>query len=147
MRLEQIIESGVSALSYELVAVEYVPRQGNSMLRVYIDSPDGITLEDCEKASRQLSALLDVEDPISGRFTLEVSSPGIDRPLVKPAHFEKYCGERVKVSTHNLHLGRKRFTGQLTEVSETGIVVEVDGEAYDLPFTDINNARLSPQWS
>ena len=147
MGLEQIVESGVSALGYELVAVEFVPQQGNSLLRVYIDSPDGITVDDCAKTSRQVSTLLDVEDPISGRFTLEVSSPGIDRPLVKPEHFEKYCGERVKVTTHNLHLGRKRFTGQLTEVNETGIVVEVDGEAYDLPFTDINNARLAPEWS
>ena len=147
MRLEQIVESGVSALGYELVAVEFVPQQGNSLLRVYIDSPDGITVDDCAKTSRQVSTLLDVEDPIPGRFTLEVSSPGINRPLVKPEHFEKYCGERVKVTTHNLHLGRKRFTGQLTEVNETGIVVEVDGEAYDLPFTDINNARLAPEWS
>ena len=147
MRIEQIVESGANALGYELVAVEYVPQRKNSLLRVYIDSPEGITLDDCEKVSRQISALLDVEDPIKGHYMLEVSSPGIDRPLVKPEHFEKFCGERVKVTTHGMYLGRKRFTGQLTEVTETGIVVEVDGEAYDLPFDDINSAKLSPEWS
>ncbi len=146
MGLEQIVESGASALGYELVAVEYVPQRKNSLLRVYIDHPEGITLEDCEKVSRQISALLDVEDPIKGHYMLEVSSPGIDRPLVKPEHFEKFCGERVKVTTHTMHLGRKRFTGQLTEVDGAGIVVEVDGEAYDLPFDDINTAKLSPVW-
>ena len=146
MRIEQIVESSVTALGYELVAVEYVPQRQNSLLRVYIDSPKGIQVDDCAKVSRQLSALLDVEDPIKGHYMLEVSSPGTDRPLVKPAHFEKFCGERVKVTTHGMHLGRKRFTGQLTEVNETGIVVEVDGEAYDLPFDDINMAKLLPEW-
>jgi len=146
MRIEQIVESGVNTLGYELVAVEYVPQRGNSLLRVYIDSPDGITVDDCAKVSRQISAQLDVEDPIKGQYMLEVSSPGTDRPLVKSEHFEKFCGERVKVTTHGMHLGRKRFTGQLTEVNEAGIVVEVDGEAYDLPFDDINTAKLSPDW-
>ena len=146
MRIEEIVETGASALGYELVAVEYLPQRKNSLLRVYIDSPNGITLDDCEKVSRQISALLDVEDPIKGHYMLEVSSPGVERPLVKPEHFEKFCGERVKVTTYGMHLGRKRFTGQLTHVTELGIVVEVDGEAYDLPFDDINTAKLSPEW-
>ena len=147
MRIEQIVESVASTLGYEVVKVDFVPQQKSSILRVYIDSENGIQIEDCEKVSRQISAVMDVEDPIAGHYTLEVSSPGIDRPLVKPEHFERFCGQRVKVSTHNLYLGRKRFTGQLTQVNDAGIVVEVDGEAYDLPFNDINNAKLCPQWS
>ena len=147
MRIEQIVESVTSDMGYELVKVDYVPQRKNSILRIYIDSETGIQIEDCEKVSRQLSAVLEIEDPIAGSYTLEVSSPGIDRPLVKPEHFERFCGQRVKVSTHNLYLGRKRFTGQLTEVNDAGIVVEVDGEAYDLPFDDINNAKLCPLWT
>lgn len=147
MRIEQIVESVTSDLGYELVKVDYVPQRKNSILRIYIDSESGIGIEDCETVSRQLGTVLEIEDPISGSYTLEVSSPGIDRPLVKPEHFERFCGQRVKVSTHNLYLGRKRFTGELTQVNDTGIVVEVDGEAYDLPFDDINSAKLSPQWS
>ena len=146
LRIERIVETATTTLGYELVTVEYVPQRKNSILRVYIDSEKGITLEDCEKVSRQISALLEVEDPIAGHYTLEVSSPGIDRPLVKVEHFKKFCGQKVKVTTHNLHLGRKRFTGQLTHVNDAGIVVEVDGEAYDLPFDDINNAKLCPDW-
>lgn len=147
MRIEQIVESVTSDLGYELVKVDYLPQRKNSILRIYIDSESGIGIEDCETVSRQLGTVLEIEDPISGSYTLEVSSPGIDRPLVKPEHFERFCGQRVKVSTHNLYLGRKRFTGELTQVNDTGIVVEVDGEAYDLPFDDINSAKLSPQWS
>lgn len=147
LRVEQIVESVVSTLGYEVVKVEFVPQHKNSILRVYIDSENGIKVEDCEKVSRQISAVMDVEDPIAGHYTLEVSSPGIDRPLVKPEHFKKFCGRRVKVLTHNLNLGRKRFTGQLTQVNDAGIVVEVDGEAYDLSFDDINNAKLCPEWT
>ncbi len=147
LNIEQIVESVAVSLGYEVVKVEFVPQKKSSILRVYIDSEEGITIEDCEKVSRQISAVMDVEDPIASRYTLEVSSPGIYRPLVKPEHFERFCGQRVKVSTHNLYLGRKRFAGQLTEVSDTGIVVEVDGEAYDLPFNDINDAKLFPEWT
>ena len=146
MRIEQIVESVTTTLGYEVVKIDFVPQQKNSILRIYIDSENGIQIEDCEKVSRQISAVLEVEDPIAGHYTLEVSSPGIDRPLVKPEHFERFCGQRVKVLTHTMYLGRKRFTGQLTQVTDTGIVVEVDGEAYDLPFDDINNAKLSPEW-
>ena len=147
LRLEQIVESVAATLGYEIVKVDFVPQQKNSILRIYIDSENGIQIEDCEKFSRQISAVLEVEDPIAGHYTLEVSSPGIDRPLVKPEHFERFCGQRVKVSTHTMYLGRKRFTGQMTEVNDAGIVVEVDGEAYDLPFDDINNAKLCPEWT
>ena len=90
-------------------------------------------MDDCEQVSRNVSAYLDVEDPISGQYTLEVSSPGIDRPLVKPEHFQRFVGERVKVKLMSHHMGRKRFTGQLVAAQdqdddEAGIVVEVDGE-------------------
>lgn len=147
MKIEQIVESVAGRLGYEVVKVEFVPQQKNSILRVYIDSENGIQIRDCEKVSRQISAVMEVEDPIAGHYTLEVSSPGIDRPLVKPAHFQRFCGHRVKVSTRNMYLGRKRFTGKLTEVNDAGIVVEVDGEAYELPFNDINNAKLCPEWT
>ena len=91
---------------------------------------------------RQISAIFDVEDPIKGEYTLEVSSPGLERPLAKPAHFLRFIGSKVKVQTKTLHLGRRRFTGPLTEATEESCCIEVDGEVYELPYHDIDKANL-----
>jgi len=110
--IHELLEPGADALGYELVAVELTGGD-TSIVRVYIDTPNGVTVTDCSKASRQFSAILDVEDPISNRYTLEVSSPGMDRPLAKPAHFQKVVGEEVKIKMTTLVDGRRRFTGQV----------------------------------
>ncbi|MCL4165453.1 UNVERIFIED_CONTAM: hypothetical protein GTU68_006161 [Idotea baltica] len=115
-----------------------------SILRIYIDSDAGITVTDCAKASRQFSAILDVADPISNRYTLEVSSPGMDRPLAKPQHFIDIVGSEVKIKMATLVNGRRRFTGELVEANETFAVVEVDGEQTELPYVDMDRARLVP---
>jgi len=139
-----LLEPSVAALGFELVSVELVGSGNDRTLRVYIDHPDGITVDDCADVSRQVSAVLDVEDPISGAYVLEVSSPGLDRPLVKPADFERFAGSLVKVRTHEPVLGRKNFTGLLSEAAGDNVVVEVDGEPYEISLANIERARLVP---
>jgi len=115
---------------------------------VFIDSPQGITVDDCADASRQISAILDVEDPISGSYTLEVSSPGLDRPLVNPEDFRKRLGEMIKVKLRRPDpTGRRIFTGKLVEAkADRAIVIEVDSERHELAFESIERARLVPKF-
>jgi len=134
----------VGNLGYELWEIEYAPRAGGGLLRLYIDSPDGISLEDCEKVSRAVSAVLDEADPIPNEYTLEVSSPGLDRVLRTQDHFARFAGERVKVEMIQLINGRKRFQGRLQKVGESEITLETDGGEVSLPIEDIHRARLIP---
>lgn len=144
--LRERIASGVRALGFELVDVELKGGRQHQMLRVYIDSPQGITVDDCAQVSRQLSAVLDVEDPFPGAYTLEVSSPGLDRPLVTPADFRRFQGEMIKVKLLRPLAGdRRNFTGRLLATHEDRITIDVDGEQVDLPFDAFERARLVPQ--
>ena len=141
--IRQLLEPVVEDMGYELVMVEMTGSpSGGQVLRTYIDAPGGILLEDCEQVSRQVSAILDVEDPIKGEYTLEVSSPGIDRPLVKPEHFQRFQGNQVKVVMREARLGRRRFTGFLAEAGPECVVVEVDGEPYELDYQTMEKANL-----
>ena len=144
--IDQLLQPGAEALGYELVAVE-LSGGDTSIVRIYIDAPNGVTIDDCAKASRQFSAILDVEDPISNRYTLEVSSPGLDRPLAKPEHFKEVIGENVKIRMATLVNGRRRFTGELVEANDDFAVVEVDGEQTELPYEDMDKARLVPEYN
>jgi ribosome maturation factor RimP len=133
-------------LGYEFVGVEYLPAGSRTVLRLYIDSSHGITLEDCEQVSRQVSAVLDVEDPIPGHFTLEVSSPGIDRPLFTPEHFRRFAGETVRIRVGTPLAGRRNFTGRLLGASdEEVILVEEGGEERRIPFGEVKRANLAPR--
>lgn len=144
--LTGLIEPSVTALGYDLVAVELTGDGSNTILRVYIDLPGGITIDDCEAVSRQVSAVLDVEDPIRGEYTLEVSSPGLDRPLVKREDFEQYAGENVKIRMAEQVLGRRNFTGRLQGVEGNLVLIEVDNELYELDLEHIERARLVPKF-
>ncbi|MEA3291034.1 MAG: ribosome maturation factor RimP [Pseudomonadota bacterium] len=144
--LREILEPPTEALGYELVHLEVGGRGKDAILRLYIDAPGGIQLEDCAMVSRHLGAMLDVEDPIHAAYSLEVSSPGLDRPLVKPEHFERFVGSRVKVNMHSHVMGRRRFTGALQAADDQQAVVEVDGEPYELPYDDMESARLAPEY-
>jgi len=141
--IEELLLPGAEALGLELVAVE-LSGGDTSIVRIYIDTPNGVTVEDCAKASRQFSAILDVEDPISNKYTLEVSSPGMDRPLAKLQHFQAVVGQDVKIKMTTLVNGRRRFTGELIEATEEFAVVEVDGEQSELPYSDMDRARVIP---
>lgn len=144
--LQDLIEPSVKALGYDLVAVELTGDGTHTILRVYIDLPGGVTVDDCETVSRQVSAVLDVEDPLPGEYTLEVSSPGLDRPLVKREDFERYAGEEVRIRMAQQVLGRRNFTGRLQGVEGNLVLVEVDNEIYELDLEQIEKARLVPKF-
>ena len=137
----KLLEPVVEAMGYGLVDVDL--QQG--LLRLYIESDAGITLDDCEKVSRQVSAVLDVEDPIPEKFTLEVSSPGVNRILRTRAHFDGHTGEFIKVKMSSKRDGRLRFQGTLARLEGDDIVLDVDGEQVQLPISGIDRARVSPR--
>jgi ribosome maturation factor RimP len=139
-KLYKLVETAVEALGYELVGVE----QAGSVLRVYIDALGGITIDDCERVSHQISGALDVEDLIAGPYTLEVSSPGLDRPLFTPEHFARFTGRIIKFTSVVPIEGRRRFKGLLEAVRDDEITVNVDGHTLVLKVNDIETARLVP---
>jgi ribosome maturation factor RimP len=143
-RLIVLIEPLLGRLGYELVELEYAAGRNNAVLRLFIDRPEGISIEDCERVSRETAALLDVDDPIPTAYTLEVSSPGFDRVLRTPAHFARFVGARVFVELRVPRDGRRRYTGILVASNDTGITVEVDKQNVDVAFRDIGKARLAP---
>ena len=142
--LAKLLEPTVERLGYELSDLEVKLGAKNGVVRVFIDKPDGVGLDDCETVSSAVSALLDVEDLLPGHYNLEVSSPGTDRRLTKMTHFQRFTGETVKVQMRFPIAGRKRFRGTLVATDEENIVVEVDGESHTLPVATIDTARLVP---
>lgn len=136
------VEPVVTGLGYELVGVEYGGGRGNGRLRVYIDTTDGVTLDDCAAVSEQLSLALDVDDPIPDAYVLEVSSPGLNRPLFARADFERFCGERVFVRLEQPLEGRRKFRGLLVRVDGEDALVEVDGATWRLPLAAVEQAHL-----
>lgn len=143
--LIELLEPPLKALGFELVDLD-VRLGRNGLLRLYIDKSDGVMLADCEFVSKQIGALLDVEDPLPGAYTLEVSSPGLDRRLRTPEHFERFSGDRVRIELKRAVSGRKRFKGVLLGIDEHDtIAVEVDGEKWALNLADVAMARLVPQ--
>jgi len=141
----------VGSLGLELLGAEYLPSPGGALLRLYIDVPAGeerqVGIEDCEAVSREVSARLDVEDPISGRYTLEVSSPGIDRPLFTPAQFARFAGEQAKVSLKLPQDGRRRLQGRILRADGDTVVLDVDGAEFAVAAGNIDKARLVPDWA
>ena len=141
--LTPLFEPVVVSMGYELVGVEFLGAGGYGTLRVYIDREQGVSLDDCAAISHQISGILDVEEPIKQAYDLEISSPGIDRPLFKLADFERFTGMTAKVKLALALEGRKNFKGRLQGVTDDGmVIIEVDGEKFQLPFADIARANL-----
>lgn len=126
--LQKLIEPVIAALGYELVGTEYLPQGKHSLLRIYIDTPDGIKVEDCERVSHQVSGLLDVEDSIHGQYTLEVSSPGLDRLLFKIEHFDRFVGQKIKVRLKLPLNGQRNFTGKLLGTCDGAVLMQVEAQ-------------------
>ena len=146
--LHALLDPAIRDLGLELVGIEFSPGHGGSLLRVYIDAPERpVTIDDCERASREISALLDVNDPVAGRYTLEVSSPGLDRPLFTPAQFARFMGEAVKINVNLPLEGRRRFHGTIREVAGDRIVIEQDGIPIPIVHANIAKARLAPDYA
>lgn len=153
--IAELLSPTVSAMGLDLLGVEYLPSPGGgALLRLYIDRPgadpmaegQGVGIEDCEAVSREVSAQLDVEDPISSNYTLEVSSPGVDRLLFKPAHFERFLGEQAKVTLKLPQDGRRRLQGRIDAVAGEMITFGVDGRPFAVSAGNIDKARLVPDW-
>lgn len=156
-RLTVLVRSVLEPMGYELVGVEFFQRgKQGSVLRVYIDHMDrvrdgqagSITLDDCGAVSNQLSGVLDVEDPIGGPYDLEVSSPGLDRPLFTSEHFERFRGRNVRVKSAAALEGRRNLEGRILGVKREpeSVLLEVDGERREVPLTVIDSARLVPEF-
>ena len=143
--LHDLLEPTIERLGCEMTDLEVRLSGQGGLLRITIDKPDGIDLEDCEKVSLAVSALLDVEDPVPGNYNLEVSSPGLDRKLTKVEHFQRFEGQIVKVQMRFPIEGRRRFRGTLVSSDDEKIVVEVDGTMHSLPLAMIDTARLVPE--
>lgn len=143
--VEQLIEPVMVALGYEFVGIEFSPQGRQSLLRIYIDSPTGISVDDCERVSRQVSAVLDVEDPIQSQYRLEVSSPGLDRPLFTLEQYRRFVGKTIKLRLVAPKQGRRNFSGMLKSVDNESVLVEQDGEDLVLPFGQIDKAHLVPE--
>ena len=143
--IQALLEPSIERLGYELTDLEVRLSGSGGLVRLTIDSPEGIDLDDCEKVSHAASALLDVEDPVPGNYNLEVSSPGLDRKLTKIEHFQRFAGETLKVTMRFPIEGRRRFRGTLVSSDDENIVVEVDGESHNLPLSMIDTARLVPE--
>lgn len=141
-KVTQLIEPTVQALDLELWGVEHASQGKYSVLRIFIEREAGVTIDDCERVSRQVSAIFDVEEPIAGEYTLEVSSPGMDRLLFTPQQFQRYRGEEVSVRMRTPVDGRRKFKGTLTDVVDDIIHIQVDGSDFELPHGDIEKANI-----
>jgi ribosome maturation factor RimP len=147
LQLGDMLEPGITSMGYELVGVELqTGGKGGGLLRVYIDSEAGITAEDCQKVSYQVSGVLDVEDPIPGHYTLEISSPGLDRMLFRKQDFERYAGQLIKLRTAYPIEGQRKFKGRLLGLQGENVVFEQDDMEISLPFDQIEQARLVPEY-
>jgi len=146
-KLIELLEPEVEALGYELTELEVNLSHGHGMLRLFIDGPEGITLEDCGQVSHQVSALLDVEDLIAGDYHLEVSSPGADRKLVKPEHFDRFAGSMIKARFNRLVGGRRRVSGQLLGRDGEIINIRVEDKTISVDLGNVEIVRLVPDWN
>jgi len=156
--ISKLLAPTVASLGVELMGAEYLPSPGGAVLRLYIDVPaddvtidaDGeprsVTIEECEAVSREVSAQLDVEDPISGNYTLEVSSPGIDRPLFTLAHYQRFVGETAKITMRLPQDGRRRLQGRIERIEGTTVVFMLDGKEFPVSVDNIDKARIVPDW-
>ena len=144
--LNALIEPVVTSMGFELWGIDYLSQGKHSRLVIYIDGPDGITVDDCADVSRQVSGVLDVEDPIPGKYQLEVSSPGMDRPLFTLDQFTRYRGHVVALRLRAPYEGRRKFKGLLAGVENDEVLLQLDGEEYCFPIDGIEQARVVPQF-
>lgn len=151
--IQRLVEPVINALGYQLWGIEYLGQGRHTLLRIFLDKDSGINIEDCAEASRQISSVLDVEDPIKDEYTLEVSSPGLDRMLFTPEQYRLYPAAMLKIRISGNVAGRRNFTGILKEVvteiegsaQETTVVVQVGPEEFRIPFRQIERASLVVQ--
>lgn len=137
-----MLRPAVEEVGKELLGIEFISAGNHSVLRLFIDHENGINVDDCAEVSRQVGAILDVEDPISTEYNLEVSSPGLDRPLFTIEHYQAVIGETVNVRLSLPLNGRRKFKGKLEAIENDNLIVTVDGETYELVFSNVDKGNL-----
>ena len=145
-KLAEMLRPAVAETGKELLGVEFVSAGNHSVLRLFIDHENGINVDDCAQVSHQVGAILDVEDPISTEYSLEVSSPGLDRPLFEKAHFEAVIGETIEVRLSIPLNGRRKFKGKLETIENDTLIVSLDGQDYELVLSNVDKAHLVPNF-
>ncbi len=143
-QLQQMLEPTVESLGFSLWGIEYLPHGRRSLLRIYIDGEQGVRIDDCASVSQQISALLDVENPIVGGYTLEVSSPGVDPLLFRPEQYQHYLNQSVEMRLREPLDGRRNFTGTLKGIVGEDVAIEIDEQEYLLPLGSVDRARVRP---
>lgn len=146
MQLTELLEAPVTALGYELVGLEFIRAGEHSTLRVFIDHENGITVDDCADVSRQISAVMDVEDPITVAYNLEVSSPGLDRPLFRAAHYEQFIGHEVSLVLKMAMSNRRKWKGDIVAVDGELVTLNVKGDEETFALSNIAKANLVPKF-
>jgi|TARA_B110000116_G_C16786707_1_gene561309 ribosome maturation factor RimP len=141
-KLTDLLRPAVEETGKTLRGIEYISAGNNSVLRLFIDHENGINVDDCAEVSRQVGALLDVEDPISSEYSLEVSSPGVDCPLFDLSHFQEVIGETVNIRLSMPLNGRRKFKGPLVAIENDTLIVQVDSIDYELAFSNVDKANL-----
>lgn len=144
-KFRRILAPVVESMGYELFGVEFAYGKSNASLRIYIDRPSGISIADCEQVSRQVSGMLDVEDVIPSHYVLEVSSPGLDRPLFEAEHFIRFRGHRVRMQLVAPFKGRRNVVGCILGLESNEVIIDSDGEAFSVPLENVKKARLIPE--
>lgn len=139
-RVTKLIRPIVEGLGFEFVGAEYHPARREGLLRIYIDSPNGIDVDDCARVSHQVSGALDVEDPIAGEYVLEVSSPGLDRPIFEWSDFARFTGEQARIRLHGLVDGRRKLQGRIVGAQGDAVVIDEQGHPVTVAFSDIDRA-------
>jgi len=145
-KLNDLLQPLVEDLGYEFVGLEYSNNPKNSVLRIYIDHDNGVGIDDCETVSRETAALLDVKDPIRSQYNLEVSSPGLDRPLFTAAHYQQFVGEIAQITLFAPQDGRRKFSGPILGAEDSNIRIEQDGNEVTLDLSNVVKARLVPDY-
>jgi ribosome maturation factor RimP len=145
-KLNELLQPLVEDLGFEFIGLEYNPNPKHSVLRIYIDHENGVGIQDCETVSRETAALLDVKDPIRSHYNLEVSSPGLDRPLFTPAHYSEFTGYEVQINMYAPQDGRRKFSGPILSAGESSVNIEQDGSEVTLEYDNIAKAKLIPDY-
>ncbi len=145
-QLTEMLESPVEAAGYELVGLEFIRAGEHSTLRIYIDSENGINVDDCAEVSHQVSAVLDVEDPISVAYNLEISSPGLERPLFKAEHYQQFIGHEVSIVLKMAMDNRRKWKGSIQAVEGETITINIDGQNEEFALSNISKANLIPKF-
>ena len=145
-QLTELLEAPVAASGYELVGLEFIRAGEHSTLRIFIDHENGINVDDCAEVSRQVSAVMDVEDPITVAYNLEVSSPGLERPLFKPAHYQQFIGHEVNLVLKMAVNNRRKWKGIIHGVDGETVTITVDGQQEEFALSNISKANLIPKF-